>query len=204
MLLWLRNNRERCYNSAFYSLVSFWVLIMAIYKTIDIVICDLCAQYIANGDISPVDYHYSGVEAEEKANAIQQGEERITEGHGRIHVDSDSLTEYRSYGCDCCGDYSAGSRYIASCYTAPLDKDGSLDHRFIIDVKVTDQPRTYSVTGYGRKIPTRYMLLCADNKKRRVYVITYANSGSPYVIIGGDMVFLSVDSECKIKELVGE
>mgnify|MGYP003625773897 FL=1 len=40
------------------------------------------------------------------------------------------------------------------------------------------------VTGYGAKIPTRYRILYCG-RWRRVYLASYGNSGSTYVVIKG-------------------
>lgn len=47
-------------------------------------------------------------------------------------------------------------------------------------VKITNEPRFYSASGYGRKIPTRYMVRIG-NRWRRVYVCCISNSGTAYV-----------------------
>ena len=52
-----------------------------------------------------------------------------------------------------------------------------------------------TATGYGPKIPTRYRLTLTDGRTRRVYVAQYGNSGSAYVIRGGESVYLSSDVE---------
>ena len=57
------------------------------------------------------------------------------------------------------------------------------------------------VTGYGRKIPTRYKVKLTDNKTRRVYCVNYGNAGSVYVIIGNEWHFLDVDSEYLLQEI---
>lgn len=52
-------------------------------------------------------------------------------------------------------------------------------------------PRNNSATGYGSKIPTGYAAFL-DGKWRRVYCISYSNSGSLYVNFKGGRVFLSI------------
>src|SRR5574344_2137166 len=42
-------------------------------------------------------------------------------------------------------------------------------------------PRHYSATGYGRKIPTQYLIQTIDNRIHRVYCICYSNSGSLWI-----------------------
>lgn len=65
----------------------------------------------------------------------------------------------------------------------------------VIAVKITDTPRSSSVSGYGAKLPTRYMLTLKDGITRRVYVVCYGNSGSTYVLIRGVRHYLSTWSE---------
>lgn len=65
----------------------------------------------------------------------------------------------------------------------------------VTDVKLTTEPyyrRTAS--GYGPKIPTRYMLRI-NKRWHRVYMMLYGNSGSAYVLIKGEVHFLDTDTE---------
>lgn len=71
-----------------------------------------------------------------------------------------------------------------------------LDDDAVTEVRITDTPHNPSVTGYGRKIPTRYMLKIAG-RWHRVYAMLYANSGSTYVLKGGQELFLSTDTETR-------
>ena len=63
------------------------------------------------------------------------------------------------------------------------------------EVKITDQTRSPSATGYGAKLPTRYMLKLSDKRYRRVYVVTYGNIGSTYVLVAGVRHYLSTLTE---------
>jgi hypothetical protein len=67
--------------------------------------------------------------------------------------------------------------------------------REVTGTRVTDTP-TYgrTVSGYGRKIPSRYMVRYLG-VWRRVYFMQYANAGSAYVIVKGREVFLDTDTE---------
>ena len=49
-----------------------------------------------------------------------------------------------------------------------------------LSAKVTSTPKHYSATGYGRKIPTGYMVRFG-NRWRRVYMCQIGNSGTAYV-----------------------
>jgi hypothetical protein len=62
------------------------------------------------------------------------------------------------------------------------------------DVRITDTPRNPSATGYGPKIPTRYMLEYGG-RWRRVYAMVYGNAASPYVLVHGQVHHLDLDTE---------
>lgn len=68
-------------------------------------------------------------------------------------------------------------------------------------VLVTDSP-TYgqTVTGYGGKIPTRYMLKYAG-RMRRVYAMAYGNSASVYIVVNGEDLFLDLTTQERIERL---
>lgn len=52
-----------------------------------------------------------------------------------------------------------------------------------VDVKVTETPRNPSLSGYGARIPTRYMIRRREKgaQWQRVYCHIYSNVGSLYV-----------------------
>lgn len=74
-----------------------------------------------------------------------------------------------------------------------------LDDTLIAGIKITVAPRSPSVTGYGSKIPTRYMLKL-DGRWHRVYVMQYGNSGTPYVIHRGRTSILESNTEHRISD----
>ena len=46
--------------------------------------------------------------------------------------------------------------------------------------------------GYGRKIPTRYWVkLATEYRWRRVYMAQFSNTGSPFVVVNGEDVWLN-------------
>jgi hypothetical protein len=51
---------------------------------------------------------------------------------------------------------------------------------------------SYTATGYGAKIPTRYMVRTVDQKWRRVYCAIFSNSGSLYVMHGKEKTLVEV------------
>ena len=83
-----------------------------------------------------------------------------------------------------------------------------LDHNMIIEAKITEAPRNNSVTGYGKAIPTQYMVKLDRGPRsqwQRVYAICYSNTASHYVKAGalGDR-FLDVYCFERIEELTGK
>lgn len=53
--------------------------------------------------------------------------------------------------------------------------------------KETEAPVNRSATGYGRKIPTRYMVKLRG-RWRRVYVCQISNAGTAYIPQGNDWI----------------
>ena len=69
------------------------------------------------------------------------------------------------------------------------------DHGAVTAHKTTDAPRSgQTVSGYGGKIPTRYMVKYAG-RWHRVYAMQYGNSGSAYILKGGQVHHLDTDTE---------
>lgn len=67
-----------------------------------------------------------------------------------------------------------------------MSNEIEIKRTYIIEDLATIQtvpPRNRSRTGYGRKIPTRFMAIIPDLGKRyrRVYCCIYSNSGTCYV-----------------------
>lgn len=65
--------------------------------------------------------------------------------------------------------------------------NGEIDtfHTFSVDAKESplwwhDQGLQYTASGYGRRIPTRYMVRL-NGKWRRVYCCIFSNSGTLYI-----------------------
>lgn len=72
-----------------------------------------------------------------------------------------------------------------------------LDNDTVSAVKITEAPPNRSATGYGGKIPTRYMLRIGK-RWQRVYMMQYGNAGTAYVRTkDGDRV-LEVETEHRI------
>ena len=68
------------------------------------------------------------------------------------------------------------------------------DPELVTGIKTTETPRNPSLSGYGAKIPTRYMVKYGTHW-RRVYVMNYGNSGSAYVLARGKVLFLDTTTE---------
>lgn len=70
-----------------------------------------------------------------------------------------------------------------------------------------DAGLSWTASGYGRKIPTRYMLAHADGRGsyrwHRVYVVRYGNAGSAYIIVRGRMAFLTPNVERDLETIGG-
>lgn len=59
--------------------------------------------------------------------------------------------------------------------------------RAIIETYLSDNPYR---SGYGKKIPTSILMKLDDKRWHRVYVMCWSNSGSPYVLIKGEVHML--------------
>lgn len=63
-------------------------------------------------------------------------------------------------------------------------------------------PRTgQTVSGYGRKIPTRYQIRY-EGRWHRVYMMQYGNAGTPYILHQGEDLVLSIHAEHLVEKLV--
>lgn len=54
-----------------------------------------------------------------------------------------------------------------------------------------------TASSYGRKIPTRYMIRYGA-RWHRVYSMVYGNSGTAYILVGGEMLILDSDTESRL------
>lgn len=72
-----------------------------------------------------------------------------------------------------------------------------LDNETVTAIRLTEAPFNRSVTGYGGKIPTRWMLRIGP-RWHRIYVMRYANSGTAYVCKGGLNLVLETETEHRI------
>ena len=57
-----------------------------------------------------------------------------------------------------------------------------------------DRGLSYTASGYGRKIPTSYMVK-HNNRLKRVYCAIFSNSGTLYIINKGDWIVVSEGDE---------
>jgi hypothetical protein len=53
---------------------------------------------------------------------------------------------------------------------------------------------SYTATGYGSKIPTRYMVRTINQKWRRVYCAIFSNIGTCYVMHGKQKTIVEVQA----------
>lgn len=71
----------------------------------------------------------------------------------------------------------------------------------VSETKVTDVPVSgQTVTGYGGSVPTRHMVQYSG-AWRRVYMMQYGNSGTPYVKVHGTNLVLDSDTQHKLNEI---
>ena len=78
---------------------------------------------------------------------------------------------------------------------------GYTNPALVLDVRSDDRDRPSSLTGYyGPKVPTRHWVRYLG-RWRRVYVMQFANSGSAYIVVNGDDVFLDSDTEHRLESV---
>ena len=76
-----------------------------------------------------------------------------------------------------------------------------LDHGLVRAAYADDNPpRNPYAMEYGPKIPTRYRLMLADGRMRRVYCAQFSNAGSLWVRVAGRRVFLCAESEYLLEQ----
>ena len=87
---------------------------------------------------------------------------------------------------------SAYLNFFASPYADPRDQYQ------VRAVEVIEKPLwwqdrglSYTATGYGKKIPTRYMVR-VNNKLRRVYMAVFSNVGTAYIGNLSDGYFVNI------------
>ena len=68
----------------------------------------------------------------------------------------------------------------------------------VTGVKVTETPVSRSATGYGPKLPTRFMVQYGG-RWRRVYMAQYGNAGTAYIVHGGMDLVLDADTEYRVQ-----
>lgn len=93
-------------------------------ETLSFMVCGECLIYIANGNLTGLDYNPET--ADERMEAILAGEQYLQERHGG-HLcagDSDKDDEHSIWPCECCGDTSHGSRHEAV-LLVPAGKPGT-------------------------------------------------------------------------------
>lgn len=77
-----------------------------------------------------------------------------------------------------------------------------LSDNLVSEVKITKAPFNRSISGYGSKVPTQYMVRHATSKRwHRVYMIQYSNAGSAYIERHGNRYFLNPETEERLEAL---
>lgn len=173
-----------------------------IYKTGSFRVCGDCLVWLANGDATGM--------SDDKAQAVQAGERAMVEQYGQTHVSHSDAHDEPAGACECCGDYNARPHTVETYTTATgraLGGDGGghyIDPRFIVSAAIVEPNHSGAgVDGYGSKIRTRYMVDCADNRRRRVYAISFSNAGTLYVNVKGERLMLCADAELKLENAKG-
>jgi hypothetical protein len=69
----------------------------------------------------------------------------------------------------------------------------------IVNARITEAPRFYSASGYGRKIPTRHLIQLVNKRWHRVYVCQISNAGTAYVLIKNEWRVIGPDAEIAIE-----
>jgi hypothetical protein len=59
-------------------------------------------------------------------------------------------------------------------------------------IRRTEVPHNPYTTGYGKRIPTQYMVRTIDQKWRRVYCVCYSNVGTLYVQHGKSLTIVEL------------
>ena len=72
--------------------------------------------------------------------------------------------------------------------------------KLVESVSFKKAPRHNYVTGYGAKIPMDYVIRYAG-RERRVYVMNYGNSGSLWLNIEGQNVFLDLETQHRLEDV---
>lgn len=148
------------------------------YETLYLSGAVLCA--LINGDTDSLEEH--------EITEVEKLENKY-EG---FYVTYETIGDEEEYTeCDVLGLY-------AGCYETRIwlqlihhsDQVNYLPERFFYKVEETETPRTNNVSGYGSKIPTRYVLHCADGFKRRVYARCYSNVASLYIVVKGEVFYI--------------
>ena len=67
-----------------------------------------------------------------------------------------------------------------------------LEEKDVESVFMTNTRLQSTVSGYGSKIPTRYLVQLKDSRRKyRLYCMIYSNSGSCYIVRKGEKILTS-------------
>ncbi len=84
----------------------------------DLLICVSCGQWIANADLTSLDYHYEQAEAEAEYRRITTADDDMSDDLYWVMGDSDDDHEFSTQPCNRCADPLAGYRYAAALLTS--------------------------------------------------------------------------------------
>jgi len=90
----------------------------------DLSVCVDCAMFIANGDLTGLDYAFDEKEADERQAAILAGISKETKagGHWVMSGDENEESSFSRSACDCC-DTSLGGDRLKAAVIYPNQKD---------------------------------------------------------------------------------
>jgi hypothetical protein len=125
-------------------------------------VCTDCIMFIANGDLTGLDYHY-GEQADERKAEIIAGVESCLPGQVGAG-DGEHDQEFSRYGCDCCGTPLAGARHRAN-VLGTVERAVQLDPsfaRYSAAAERCEYPSFSFVGGYPLAYVGDGVVWCAD------------------------------------------
>lgn len=181
---------------------------MTIETKAELLMCGDCCQWLVNADPSGLDYYLNEEESAARLEDIKAGERAILEEHGEgahivPNIGEEDGESFSATACDCCGSRLAGGRYAFS-----VLKDNGLSAWFVLykgsapgwqSLPVYEEPLkwqkkgiSYTASGYGRKIPTPYVVTY-KGRRRRVYACQFSNVATLYIIEKGDCHVIEIE-----------
>lgn len=111
----------------------------------DLWLCDDCTLYAVNGDLSGIDYGYSGKAAEKRVKEVTKGVDALGP-HLVPDFDADDgegVEEFSRRSCDGCGTHLAGGRHRFAVLGEPKKKRSSGRARELSEMEELLEGRGY-------------------------------------------------------------